>query len=159
VEEEVTESPKQRHDRELIELLNELRVALPGVQVLFAFLLAVPFTARFGKVDHFEKIAFFVALVATTMSSALLIATPSFHRLRFRVEDKDKIVTLGNRLSIAGFFALAVAMIAATLTVASFLYGKVVGIATAASLAVFIFALWYGLALQAYVRERARRSR
>jgi hypothetical protein len=153
------ESPKQRHDRELIELLNELRVALPGVQVLFAFLLAVPFSSRFGKVSHFEKVTFFIALVATSVSSALLVATPSFHRLRFRVEDKDRIVTYGNLLAIAGFFALAVAMIAAVLTVASFLYGYTIGIATAASLAVVFFVLWYGLALRAYVRERARRSR
>jgi len=153
------ESPKQRHDRELIELLNELRVALPGVQVLFAFLLAVPFSTRFAKVTRFEKITFFVALIATTVSSALLVATPSFHRLRFRVEDKGRIVTLGNRLSIAGFLALAVAMIAAVLTVSTYLYGETIGIATAASLAAVIVVLWYGLALRAYLTERARRSR
>ncbi|HEY2073852.1 MAG TPA: DUF6328 family protein [Gaiellaceae bacterium] len=156
---EEQESPKQRHDRELIELLNELRVALPGVQVLFAFLLAVPFSSRFGKVTRFEKVTFFVALVATTLSSALLIATPSFHRLRFRVEDKGKIVTLGNTLSIAGFFALAVAMMAAVLTVTTYLYGKGIGIATAASLSVVILVLWYGLALRAYVKERGRPTR
>jgi hypothetical protein len=150
----VEESPKQRHDRELIELLNELRVALPGVQVLFAFLLAVPFSSRFGKVTQFEKVTFFVALVATALSSALLIATPSFHRLRFRVEDKGHIVTLGNSLSIAGFFALAVAMVAAVLMVATFLFGQLAGIATAASIAVVIVSLWYGLALRAYLEER-----
>jgi hypothetical protein len=150
----VEESPKQRHDRELIELLNELRVALPGVQVLFAFLLAVPFSSRFGKVTQFEKVTFFVALVATALSSALLIATPSFHRLRFRVEDKGHIVTLGNTLSIAGFFALAVAMVAAVLMVAAFLFGKTAGIAAAASIAVVIVSLWYGLALRAYLEER-----
>jgi hypothetical protein len=150
----VDESPKQRHDRELIELLNELRVALPGVQVLFAFLLAVPFSSRFGTVTQFEKVTFFVALVATALSSALLIATPSFHRLRFRVEDKGRIVTLGNTLSIAGFFALAVAMVAAVLMVATFLFGKAAGVATAASIAVVIVSLWYGLALRAYLEER-----
>ena len=68
------ETPKQRHDRELIELLNELRVALPGVQVLFAFLLAVPFSRGYQKVTQFEKVAFFVSLVTTALSSALLIA-------------------------------------------------------------------------------------
>jgi VIT1/CCC1 family predicted Fe2+/Mn2+ transporter len=83
-----------------------------------------------------------------------LIATPSFHRLRFRVEDKGRIVTLGNSLSIAGFFALAVAMVAAVLMVATFLFGKAAGIATAASIAAVIVALWYGLALPAYLEER-----
>lgn len=157
--EEIRETPKQRADRELIELLTELRVALPGVQVLFAFLLAVPFSTRFGRVTRFEKTAFFIALVATATSSALLVATPSFHRLRFRVENKANIVKLGNTLSIAGFLALAVAMVAAILTVASFLYGKTAGIATATVIAVLIFVLWYGLALGAYLRERGRRAR
>jgi hypothetical protein len=151
---EEQESPKQRHDRELIELLNELRVALPGVQVLFAFLLAVPFSRGYSKVTEFEKIAFFVSLVATALSSALLIATPSFHRLRFRVEDKGHIVTLGNTLAIAGFFMLAVAMVAAVLMVSTFLFGTAAGIATSASIAVVILALWYGLALRAWVTER-----
>ena len=146
---EPAESPKQRHDRELIELLNELRVALPGVQVLFAFLLAVPFSTRFSKVTHFEKRAFFVSLIATLVSSAFLIATPSFHRLRFRAEDKGRLVVEGNKLAIAGFFFLAVAMVAAVLTVATFLYGKGVGIATAAGSGALIVCLWYGFALRA----------
>lgn len=150
------ESPKQRHDRELIELLNELRVALPGVQVLFAFLLAVPFSRGYARVTQFEKVAFFVSLIATALSSALLIATPSFHRLRFRVEDKGRIVTLGNTLAIAGFFALAVAMVAAVLMVSTFLFGKTVGIATASSIAVVTGALWYGFALGAWLIERRR---
>jgi hypothetical protein len=157
--EEIRETPKQRADRELIELLTELRVALPGVQVLFAFLLAVPFSTRFGRVTRFEKTTFFIALVATATSSALLVATPSFHRLRFRVENKANIVKLGNTLSIAGFLALAVAMVAAILTVASFLYGKTAGIATATVIAVLIFVLWYGLALGAYLKDRGRRAR
>jgi uncharacterized protein DUF6328 len=151
---EPAETPKQRHDRELIELLNELRVALPGVQVLFAFLLAVPFSSRFKKVTQFEKVAFFVSLIATALSSALLIATPSFHRLRFRVEDKGHIVALGNKFAIAGFFFLAAAMVAAVLMVSTFLFNKTTGIATAASVALLIVALWYGPALRARLVER-----
>ena len=151
---EPVESPKQRHDRELIELLNELRVALPGVQVLFAFLLAVPFSRGYAKVTHFEKLAFFVSLIATALSSALLIATPSFHRLRFRVEDKEHIVVIGNKLAIAGFLFLAVAMIAAVLMVTTFLFSKTVGIATAASITIVIVALWYGIAFGAWLGEQ-----
>jgi Family of unknown function (DUF6328) len=149
-----SEDPKQRHDRELIELLNELRVALPGVQVLFAFLLAVPFSRGYSQVTEFEKIAFFVSLVSTALSSALLIATPSFHRLRFRVEDKGHIVALGNRLAIAGFFFLAVAMVSAVLMVTAFLFGRTAGIVTAVCVAVVFAGLWYGFALRAWLTER-----
>jgi Family of unknown function (DUF6328) len=157
----VEETPKQQHNRELIELLNELRVALPGVQVLFAFLLAVPFSNGYRKISHFEKIAFFVSLCATAVSSALLIATPSLHRLRFRDADKDKIVVYGNKLAIGGFLVLAIAMIAALLTVASFLFGQSIGIATAAGFAVVVAGLWYGLPLWTKLEDvrRARRAR
>ncbi len=100
------ESPKQRHDRELIELLNELRVALPGVQVLFAFLLAVPFAQGWKKATDFQKDVFFVAFLATAIASALLIAPSSYHRLRWRVEDKGRIVRISNRLRSPASFSL-----------------------------------------------------
>jgi uncharacterized protein DUF6328 len=144
----VAESEKERVDRELIELLNELRVALPGVQVLFAFLLAVPFARGFPKVTPFEKAAFYVALVTTALSSGFLIATPSLHRLRFRQADKGRIVVVGNRLAIAGLFFLAVAMVAAVLMVTAYLYGQTAGIAAGAGIGVVIAVLWYGLALK-----------
>jgi len=155
------ETPKQRHNRELIELLNELRVALPGVQVLFAFLLAVPFSRGYSKVTEFEKVTFFVSLVATAVSSALLIATPSLHRLRFRADDKEKIVVYGNRFAIAGFLVLAVAMVAPLMMVSTFLFGTTTGIATAASFAVVVVTLWYGVPLwtKAMDVRRARRAR
>lgn len=155
------ETPQERHNRELIELLNELRVALPGVQVLFAFLLTVPFATGYRRIAHFEKVSFFVSLCATAVSSALLIATPSFHRLRFRADDKEKIVIYGNRFAIAGFIALAIAMIAALLTVTSYLFGKRIGIATASSFALVAVALWYGPAGWMKLQDvrRARRAR
>ena len=96
------ESPKARHDRELIELLNELRVALPGVQVLFAFLLAVPFSRGWPKVSGLQKDAFFVAFIGAAVSSALLIAPSSIHRLGFRVADKGQIVRVSTALTVTG---------------------------------------------------------
>jgi hypothetical protein len=155
------ETPKERHNRELIELLNELRVALPGVQVLFAFLLAVPFSSGYSRVTEFEKHTFFVSLIATAVSSALLIATPSIHRLRFRADDKEKIVIYGNRLAIAGFLVLAVAMVAALLTVTTFLFGKTAGVATSASFAGVVVVLWYGIPAWTIFADirRGRRSR
>lgn len=97
---------------------------------------------------EFEKIAFFVSLVSTAVSSALLIATPSFHRLRFRADEKNKIVVYGNKLAIAGLAFLAVAMVSAVLMVTAFLFGVVPGIVTAAAITLVIAVLWYGIALR-----------
>src|SRR5204862_1432202 len=91
---------KEELDRELIELLNELRIALPGVQVLFAFLLAVPFANGWKRVTEFQRDVFFVAFVATAVSSAFLIAPSAYHRLGWRVEEKGRIVEASNRLAI-----------------------------------------------------------
>ncbi len=140
------ESPKERHDRELIELLNELRVALPGVQVLFAFLLAVPFARGWSRITAFQKDVFFVAFIGAALSSALLIATSSIHRIGWRVSDKEQIVRMGNRLSIGGLLALAVAIVSVVLLVADYIFDRTTAIATAAGVATIIVVTWYGLA-------------
>ena len=147
------ESPKQRHDRELIELLNELRVALPGVQVLFAFLLAVPFARGWSTVTPFQKDIFFVAFLATAVASALLIAPSSFHRLRWRAEDKGRIVRISNRLTIAGLFALAVSIVSVVLFVSAYIFDTTAAVATTVSIAVVFVVLWYGLPLYGYLRR------
>jgi hypothetical protein len=147
------ENPKERHDRELIELLNELRVALPGVQVLFAFLLAVPFARGWSTVTSFQKDVFFVAFIGAAVSSALLIATSSIHRIGWRVSDKEQIVRIGNRLSIGGLLALAVAIVSVVLLVADYIFDRTTAIATAAAVATVIAATWYGLAI--WLREES----
>src|SRR5436305_6564219 len=114
------ETPKERNNRELIELLNELRVALPGVQVLFAFLLAVPFARGWSRVTSFQKDVFFAAFISTGLSSVLLIAPSAYHRLEFRLDEKGHIVRMGNRFSIAGLFFLALAIIAVVLLVTDY---------------------------------------
>ena len=140
------ETPKERHDRELIELLNELRVALPGVQVLFAFLLAVPFARGWPKVTPFEKDVFFVSFMGAAVSSALLIATSSIHRIGWRVTDKGKIVRVGTILTIAGLFALAVSVVAVVLLVTDYIFSRTTAIAAAGGIAAVILATWYVLA-------------
>jgi hypothetical protein len=147
------ESPKQRHDRELIELLNELRVALPGVQVLFAFLLAVPFAQGWRQVTSFQKDVFIVAFLATTIASALFIAPSSYHRLRWRVEEKGRILRVSNRLAIAGFFFLAVSILSCVLLVTDYIFDKTMAIATTAALGLVFGVLWYGLAGYGYLRR------
>ena len=98
------ESDEQRHNRELIELLNELLVALPGVQVLFAFLLAVPFANGFPKLHGVDRDIFYAAFIATALSTVLLIAPSSYHRLRWRQHDKKRMLRVSNALTIAGLF-------------------------------------------------------
>jgi hypothetical protein len=136
------ESPKQRHDRELIELLNELRVALPGVQVLFAFLLAVPFAQGWKRVTAFQKDVFFVAFLATTASSVLLIAPSAYHRLGWRAEDKGRIVEASHKLAIAGLSFLAVSIGAVVLLVTDYIFDKTTAVATTATIAVMFVLFW-----------------
>src|SRR5262245_4563727 len=104
------ESKKERVDRELIELLNEMRVALPGVQVLFAFLLTIPFTQRFGALNALQTAVYFSAFAMATVSSMLLIAPAIHHRVAWRLPDKEQMLVRAGRLTIAGTVALALAM-------------------------------------------------
>jgi len=108
------ESHEERVNRELIELLNELRVALPGVQVLFAFLLAVPFSQRFGQVTEVQKDAYMAALLSTMTGSVFLMAPAAHHRIRFRDPDKESLLKLANVFAIVGTVFLAVGMTAVT---------------------------------------------
>jgi uncharacterized protein DUF6328 len=147
------ESDKERHDRELIELLNELRVALPGVQVLFAFLLAVPFASGWRRTTSFQRDVFFVSFVAAAISSALLIAPSSYHRLRFRAENKGRLVRTANGLAIAGLLVLAVSIVSVVLLVADFVFGDVVADTTAGCIAGVFVLLWYGLPLVGWLRD------
>jgi hypothetical protein len=138
---------EDRLDRELIELLNELRVALPGVQVLFAFLLTLPFTSRFERISGGERAVYFIALLATTLASALLIAPSAFHRIRFRNRDKEALIVTSNRLLLVGLGSLAVAVVCSVFVIADLLYGTAAGLVTAAATALVFGWFWYGLPL------------
>ena len=151
------ETPKERADRELIELLNELRVVLPGVTVLLAFLLAVPFAKGWTRVTEFQRNVFVVAFLSTAVSVALLTAPSSYHRLRFRQGNKERMVRVGNRLALAGIAASAVSLLAVVVLVMDFVVSRNAAIAAAAALFVVIAVLWYGLALVAELRERSAR--
>lgn len=141
-------------DAELMELLNELRVALPGVQVLFAFLLVVPFNQRWEEVDAFEKSAYFTSFLATVAATILFIAPTAHHRLRWRVRDKEALLSTSNRLAIAGTFFLAVAVTAAVSFVTHFLFdgGPAWWLTAVTGL---LFALvWYGMPFYRSVKSR-----
>ena len=143
------EDRKARLDRELIELLNELRVALPGVQVLFAFLLIVPFSKGFPKLSEAERIVFFAAVICTTLSAAFLIAPTSYHRLRFRDHDKERLIESSNRMAIAGTGLLAMAMVCVVFLISDFVFNAWVAALATAFVACVFAGLWYVLPLRA----------
>jgi len=134
-------------DRELIELLNELRVALPGVQVLFAFLLAVPFANGWTRVTELQRDAFFVSFLATAASSILLIAPSSYHRLRWRAGDKEQMLRTSNWLAIAGTMFLALGMTAAVFLIGDILFKAWWAAFTTAFVAGGFVWFWYVLPL------------
>jgi len=151
------ETPKERADRELIELLNELRVVLPGITVLLGFLLAVPFAKGWTRVTEFQRDVFVVAFLSTAVAIALLAAPSSYHRLRFRHGNKEHLVRIGNRLAIAGIAAAAVSLLAVVVLVMDYVVSRGAAIAAAASLFAVVALLWYGLPLAAALRDRSAR--
>jgi hypothetical protein len=150
------ETDDERLDRELIELLNELRVVLPGVQVLFAFLLTVPFTNRFQSITDTQEQIFFVTFLLTMVATGLLIAPSAYHRLRWRRHDKEQLLVTSNRLAISGMVVLALALSGAVFLVSDVLFESIaaVTLVTAATV-VFLFWFWYGLPLMRRIRDPA----
>jgi hypothetical protein len=139
------ETKEERLNRELIELLNELRVALPGVQVLFAFLLTLPFTNGWPRLGQTERVMYFVALMLAAVASGFLIAPSAHHRLRFRRRDKEQLVLWGNRMAQCGLVSLALAIAASIAVIADFIYGEAIGLPLASAALVFLAALWFGV--------------
>jgi hypothetical protein len=147
-----TETPAERVSRELDELLSQLRVALPGVQVLFAFLLTVPFSNRFETVDGSARDAFFVAFLATTAATTFLLVPVAFARIQFRQADKERLLRLGTGTTIAGLILLAVAMTAVVFVVTQVLYDNSTGALVAAGVAALLAIFWFAVPLLARLR-------
>jgi uncharacterized protein involved in cysteine biosynthesis len=137
------ESEEERLDRNLQELLQELRVALPGVQVLFAFLLVVPFNQRFPQITNFQQTIYFITLLLATGATGFLIAPTVHHRIQFRQQDKERIVMTANRFTIVGMGLLAAAMTGAILLITDILYRSTTVTLVAAAVAVMFIVLWY----------------
>jgi hypothetical protein len=137
------ETEKERVDRELIELLNELRVALPGVQVLFAFLLAIPFQQGFDKIGDGERRVYFVAVVLTALASAFLIAPSAHHRVRFRSRSKEQLLKAASVYALVGLGLLAAAIAASLWLIADLLYDTTAASVTAAVIGGFTAVFWF----------------
>jgi hypothetical protein len=149
------ETPAERHDRQLGELLQELRVSLPGVQVLFAFLLTVPFSSRFAETTEAQRDVYFATLMLTLAATVLLMAPPALHRILFRRGVKGEIVEIGHRLMLAGLVMLALALAGAAVLITDFLFGsRAATVAVGAATLVATGVLWALLPL--LVRRRRR---
>jgi hypothetical protein len=147
-----TAEEQERLNRQMTELLNEIRVAMPGVQVLFAFLLAVPFQQRFGEVDAFQRDVYFVTLLAAATATAFFIAPSAYHRIAFQHHEKRQIIRTGTRQFIFGLIALAVAMNGAVLLVTDVLFQAPTVIVTTVLLASLFAWLWFGYGVWRRVR-------
>ena len=139
------EDRKERVDRELIELLNELRVALPGVQVLFAFLLVVPFQQGFSQVTDLTRYVYFAALVSSAVAIAFLISPATYHRLNLRrgVDEKEEMLLLSSKFTLIGTGFLALGICCSLFVIADVLFGDGPALAFAGGIAALIVILWY----------------
>ncbi len=159
---DASESADDRHNRQLVELLNELRVVLPGVQMLFGFLLAVPFTQRFGTISDLQRNVYYGTFLAATGASVFLIAPASFHRIVWRHGRKRQLLQVSNKLAIIGTAFLAVAIAGSVGLVTSLLFGNTWAAGAAAFVAGLIAVVWFVLPfvsrlLGAPPAERSRR--
>ncbi len=137
------ETEGARLDRELGELLQELRVMLPGVQVLFAFLLGVPFTQRFPQLEAPEQALYLATLILTALATAFLVSPSAFHRILFRERDKEWIIKVANKLAVTGTACLATAISSAVFLVTEMLYGSRLAAAVTALLGFVFLLIWY----------------
>ncbi|MGZ4481637.1 MAG: DUF6328 family protein [Gaiellales bacterium] len=153
------ESEHERLNRELIELLNEIRVVLPGVQVLFAFLFAAPFASGWTRVDSLHADVYIASILCAALSSVLLITPTTFHRLTFRMGFKERLIRIGNVCTLAGTFMLACSMSLALFVVTAVVLDDAWAMAASICVAFSLLGLWYVLPLSLRERDEDRRER
>ncbi|MFF5082351.1 DUF6328 family protein [Actinoplanes sp. NPDC000266] len=139
------ESEKQRWDRNFADLLQELRVAQTGIQILFAFLLTLPFSNGFPKVTQFQKDTYVVALLAAAGATAMIIAPVAFHRALFRQGRKPELVRYAHRMATGGLAFLLVSMAASVLLVTDFILDRPIAFVFSALTALFFLTFWAGI--------------
>jgi len=145
---EGTESRDERLARNVSELLQELRVAQAGVQFLFGFLLAVAFTEHYARASGFEQVIHLIAVVFATAAVALLTAPAAWHRLLFRQGQREQILRVANRLTVAGLACLAIAMTTTVLLLFKVVAGTVLATVVAVFFALLFTVLWFVLPLR-----------
>jgi Family of unknown function (DUF6328) len=146
---------ERKRDRQMLELLNELRVAIPGVQILFAFLLTVPFSVRFERLTGFQRDTYYVTLIATALSATCLIAPSSAHRLRFHKGERPWIVEFANRMMIAGLAFLALALCGSVLLITDLMFDGARVWTYTGIVAAVIVGLWFVRPLLRHARGKS----
>jgi predicted membrane channel-forming protein YqfA (hemolysin III family) len=152
----MAETEKEKTDRQLIELLNELRVALPGAQVLLAFLLTAPFQARFGHTTPFQRRVLFAGVLLTAAGVVCLMAPSVYHRMRWTEGGKKDVVRVGHALFLVGTAALALGMLCAVFVVADFVIGLTAAVVSVILLLALVAVTWYVLPLERAKDPRIR---
>jgi hypothetical protein len=149
------EDHDERQNRELIELLNELRVALPGAQVLFAFLLTVPFSGRFRMLTGGQRAIYFATFVGTTIATGLFMAPTAYHRIRFRQGDKEHMLQTSNAFAIVGIAFLALSITLAVLLITDLLFGWSVAVGVGVTVLGFLVWVWFAIPFSRRVRDES----
>jgi cation transport ATPase len=147
------ETEQERLNRNMNELLQELRVSQTGVQILFAFLLAIPFAQRFKQVTPFQRDVYYAAVLLSGLAAVFFIAPASFHRILFRRQEKKSLVITANRMAIGGLACLALAMVAVILFITDFLFSSTAAVIATALFGGAILVLWYALPLARGLRD------
>jgi len=140
-------------DRQMMEVLQELRVAITGGQILFGFLLTVPFAQGWAKTDDLQRTLFLMTLLAIATATGCFIAPTAAHRVRFHQRDRDFLVSYANVAAITGLVSLLVAMVSAVLLVTDFVFGRGTAVISAAAVAIVLTTLWFAVPLSRYGRD------
>jgi MFS family permease len=148
------EDADEVRDRQVTEVLQELRVAITGGQLLFGFLLTVPFAQRWADTSGLQRTLYLITLLAIATALACFIAPTAAHRLRFHQRDRSFLVSYANAAAIAGLVLLAVAMVSAVLLVTDFVFSRTTAIIATGVLALVLAALWFAVPLARYGGDR-----
>ncbi len=146
------EEAREVRDRQMMEVLQELRVAITGGQILFGFLLTVPFAQGWEKTDDLQRTLFLITLLAIATATGCFIAPTAAHRVRFHQRDRDFLVSYANAAAITGLVSLLVAMVSAVLLVTDYVFGRTTAVLSAAAIATVLTTLWFAVPLSRYGR-------
>lgn len=144
----MAETTKEKTDRQLIELLNELRVMLPGAQILLGFLLTAPFATRFQRATHLDRVLLFACALVTAVAVLLLMAPAVYHRIRWNRGGKTDVIRVGHRLFLAGTSCLAIGMVLSVFVLGDYLFGHAVATASIVLVVAVVGVTWYVLPLE-----------
>ena len=147
------EESREIRDRQVAEMLQELRVAITGGQILFGFLLTVPFAQRWSQTDDFQRTLFLITLLSIATATGCFISPTAAHRLRFHQGDRPFLVEYANRAAIAGLVCLVIAMVSAVLLVTDFVFSRTTALLGAGAIAGVLLTLWFVIPLSRYGRD------